>query len=71
MVDGSDVTGPYNTETEFVRQDTDHHGQHARKRGGGNSEIEEVSTAPETTKEKKSHKIHLPFTKKTSSPNTN
>lgn len=39
--------------------------------GGGNSEIEEVSTAPETTKEKKSHKIHIPFTKKTSSPTTN
>jgi peptidyl-prolyl cis-trans isomerase SurA len=39
--------------------------------GGGNSEIEEVSTTPESTKEKKSHKLHIPFTKKTSSPNTN
>ncbi len=39
--------------------------------GGGNSEIEEVSTAPDTTKEKKSHKIHIPFTKKTSSTTTN
>jgi peptidyl-prolyl cis-trans isomerase SurA len=39
--------------------------------GGGNSEIEEVSTSPETTKEKKSHKIHIPFTKKTTAPTTN
>ncbi len=39
--------------------------------GGGNSEIEEVSTTPESTKDKKSHKIHIPFTKKTSSPTTN
>jgi peptidyl-prolyl cis-trans isomerase SurA len=29
--------------------------------GGGNSEIEEVSTAPESTKEKKSHKLHIPL----------
>src|SRR6516225_6910716 len=29
--------------------------------GGGNSEIEEVSTSPEATKEKKSHKLHLPL----------
>jgi peptidyl-prolyl cis-trans isomerase SurA len=36
--------------------------------GGGNSEIEEVSTSPESTKEKKSHKIHIPFTKKTTQP---
>jgi peptidyl-prolyl cis-trans isomerase SurA len=33
--------------------------------GGGNSEIEEVSTTPETTKEKKSHKKYLLFGKKT------
>jgi len=39
--------------------------------GGGNSEIEEVSTSPENTKEKKSHKIHIPFTKKTTPPTTN
>lgn len=32
--------------------------------GGGNSEIEEVSTSPESTKEKKSHKLHIPFIKK-------
>ena len=29
--------------------------------GGGNSEIEEVSTSPEATKEKKSHKLHIPL----------
>jgi len=35
--------------------------------GGGNSEIEEVSATPETTKEKKSHKKYLLFGKKTAS----
>jgi peptidyl-prolyl cis-trans isomerase SurA len=39
--------------------------------GGGNSEIEEVSTAPDTSKDKKSRKIHIPFTKKPSSSTTN
>ena len=33
--------------------------------GGGNSEIEEVSATPETTKEKKPHKKYLLFGKKT------
>jgi peptidyl-prolyl cis-trans isomerase SurA len=33
--------------------------------GGGNSEIEEVSTTPESTKEKKPHKKYLLFGKKT------
>ena len=33
--------------------------------GGGNSEIEEVSATPETTKEKKAHKKYLLFGKKT------
>jgi peptidyl-prolyl cis-trans isomerase SurA len=33
--------------------------------GGGNSEIEEVSTTPETTKEKKGHKKYLLFGKST------
>ncbi len=34
--------------------------------GGGNSEIEEVSTTPESTKEKKPHKKYLLFGKKSS-----
>ena len=33
--------------------------------GGGNSEIEEVSATPETTKEKKGHKKYLLFGKST------
>ena len=35
--------------------------------GGGNSEIEEVSTTPEATKEKKAHKKYLLFGEKKSS----
>jgi hypothetical protein len=35
--------------------------------GGGNSEIEEVSTTPESTKEKKHHKKYLLFGKSSGS----
>jgi hypothetical protein len=36
--------------------------------GGGNSEIEEVSTTPEAVKEKKGHKKYLLFGKNSNQP---
>ena len=35
--------------------------------GGGNSEIQEVSATPETSKDKKSHKIHISYSARTRS----